>query len=136
MSLQSSKRVIPQGISEQYNFERTVSSKHREYIREFVLRGYITTDNYEDSLIIDCRLFEKKLFEIKNKHAANALLFKILACTDPNFGWTEIKSETSLAAASKTYEWDTEPWCYIKIQVKSSVAGTPALVDALIGCQN
>ena len=134
--MQSKKSIFPIAISEEANFERLVSTKNREYIREFVLRDYITTNDYVDSLIIDCRLFEKKIFELKNKHAANALKFKILACTDPKFGWTEIKTETALAAATPTYEWDTEPWAYVKIQVKSSVADTPAKVDALIACQN
>lgn len=134
--MQSSKRISPIPISEQNNFERLVSTKNREYIREFVLRDFITTNDYVDSFPIDCRLFEKKIFEIKNKHAANALKFKILACTDPNFGWTEIKTETSLAAATPTYEWDTEPWAFVKIQVKSAVADTPAKVDAMIACLN
>jgi hypothetical protein len=134
--MQSSKRITPIPISEQNNFERLVSTKNREYIREFVFRDYITTNDYVDSLPIDCRLFEKKIFEIKNKDPTNALKFKILACTDPNFGWTEIKTETSLAAATPTYEWDTEPWAYVKIQVKSAVADTPAKVDAMIACLN
>lgn len=133
--MQSRKSISAMPISEQNNFERVVSTKNREYIREFVLRDYITTNDYVDSLVIDCRLFEKKIFEIKNKHATNALKFKILACTDPLFGWTELKGETALAAATPTYEWDTEPWAYVKIQVKSSVADTPAKVDALIACQ-
>ena len=133
---QSNRRIVPTTISEQKNFERLVSTKRREYIREFVFRDQITTNSYDDSLPVDCRLFERKIFEIKNKHDTNALKFKILACTDPNFGWTEIKAETVLAAASATYEWDTEPWAYVKIQVKSSVADTPAKVDALIACQN
>jgi hypothetical protein len=132
----SNKRTIPVSIPEQYNFEHIATSKHRAYLREYVFRNQITTNSYEDSLIVDCRLFEKKLFEILNKDSANALLFKILACTDPNLGWTEIKSETSLAAGAKTYEWDTEPWAYVKIQVKSAVADTPAKVDAIIACQS
>jgi len=134
--MQSSKRITPIPISEQANFERLVSTKNREYIREFVFRDYITTNDYVDSLPVDCRLFEKKIFEIKNKDPTNALTFKILACTDPNFGWTEIKTATSLAAATPTYEWDTEPWAYVKIQVKSAVADTPAKVDAMIACLN
>jgi len=101
-----------------------------------VLDDYITTDNYVDSLPIDCRLFGTKIFEIKNKDATNAIKFKILACTDPVFGWTEIKGETSLAAGLKTYEWDTEPWAYVKIQVCSAVSATPAKVDAMIACLN
>jgi hypothetical protein len=134
--MQSSKRITPIPISEQNNFERLVSTKNREYIREFVFRDYITTNDYVDSLPIDCRLFEKKIFEIKNKDPTNALKFKILACTDPQFGWTDIKTETSLAAATPTYEWDTEPWAFVKIQVKSAVADTPAKVDAMIACLN
>jgi len=132
----SNQRTIPVSIPEQYNFEHIATSKHRAYLREYVFRDQITTNSYEDSLIIDCRLFEKKIFEIKNKDPTNALKFKILACTDPNFGWTEIKGETSLAAATATYEWDTEPWAYVKIQVKSAVDDTPAKVDALIACQS
>ena len=133
---QSNQNIHPQTISDQFNTERVVSSKNREYIRARVLKGQITTNSYVDSLVIDCRLFETKLFHIKNKAAANGLKFKILACVDPVFGWAEIKAETTLAAASMTYEWDSEPWTYVKIQVKSAVDGSAATVDAWIAIKN
>lgn len=131
---QTRKKVIPQTVGDLYNFERIVSSKGAEYIRYRVFENYITRNNYEDSLILDCRLLERKLFHIKNK-GENAILFKILACVDPAFGWEVLKDETTLAAGNSTYEWDTEPWAYVKIQVKSATADTPSTVDAYIVAQ-
>ena len=132
---QSRKRVIPQYMGDLVNFERLTSSKDKEFIRYRVLENHITSDSYEDSLILDCRLLERKLFHIKNKHASNAIHYKILGCTDPNFGWEELKAETSLAGDSTTYEWDTEPWAYVKIQVKSATSGASGIVDAYIVAQ-
>jgi len=129
------KKIIPVSIPEQYNFEHVASGKKRAYIRHWVFRDHITSNDYEDSLIVDCRLFDKKIFVIKNKHSTNDLHYKILACIDPAFGWETLKDQTTLSANSQTYEWCTEPWTYVKIQVKSAVTDAPALCDAIIACQ-
>lgn len=128
------KRVIPQSLGENYNFEHVTSSKSRGFIRHRVLENHITSNSYEDSLILDVRLFERKLFHIKNK-GANNILFKILACIDPSF-WETIKDETTLNAGTSTYEWLSAPWAFVKIQVKSATADTPSIVDAYIAAQN
>lgn len=102
--------------------------------RKKVLDAEVTTNSYVDSLIVDCRQFERKIFHIKNEHATNGLKYKILACVSPEV-WEELKAETTLAAATSTYEWDTEPWPFVKFQVKSAVDDTPAKATAWISGQ-
>jgi hypothetical protein len=119
-------------IGEQYTEENIKSNKGKIWKR---VRAYEqdhpTTDNYEDSQILDTRLLKDKVFHIKNTHAANALKYKILACIDPNL-WTEIVVEAPLAAGVEAKTISTEAWAYYKFQVKSSVAVTPATVRAFM----
>lgn len=129
---QKARHTIATKIGDQYTQERITSTKKREYIKHRVLKNHITSDNYEDSDIVDVRLFKSVIYEIINKHASNAIHYKILACIEPD-SWHEIKSETQLNADSKTYEWSEAPWCYVKIQVKSASAGSSGKVDAYIG---
>jgi len=131
---QSRKQVVPTRLTYN-NFERVVSTKNREFFKERVLTEFITKDGYEDSLIVDCRLMDKKLFEIRNMAAVNGLHYKVLACVEDD-AWHEIKVETAVAAGGKAYEWATEPWAYVKIQVKSQLAGNAAMTTAFIVCQS
>lgn len=132
---QKARYPIPTKISDQYTQERLTSSKEREYIKARVFKDFLTSDDYKDSILFDCRLLEKKIFNLKNKAAANVAQFKILGCIEPDL-WEEIKTETDLAAGASTYEWDTEPWAFVKIQVKSKLADTPAKITAYIGGQS
>lgn len=112
--------------------ENIKSHKGIMFKRQRVFDGYITTDNYENSLICDARLLNDKLIHICNNHATNAAKVKILGCIDPS-DWREILVETVLAAATKLAEQTTSlPYAYIKVQAKSSVGATPAKITALI----
>jgi hypothetical protein len=112
--------------------ENIKSHKGIMFKRQRVFDGYITTDNYEDSLIFDARLLKDKLIHIRNDHATNAAKVKILGCIDPS-DWREILVETAIPAASKLAEQTNSlPYAYIKVQAKSSVAATPAKITALI----
>jgi hypothetical protein len=123
-------RTSALSISEQYTEENIKSNKGKIWKRQ---RAYPldqpTTNDYVDSEILDARLLKDKIFHIKNTHATNALKYKILACIDPNL-WTEIQTETTLAAGSEAIETSSLPWAYYKFQVKSSVDDTPAKVRA------
>ena len=132
---QKARYVIPTKIGDQYTQERLTSTKKREYIKARVFKDFITSNGYKDSIIFDARLLKDVLFHLKNLDAANTLSFKILACGEPDV-WEVIKAETDLAAATSTYETSTEPWAFVKIQVKSKVAGTPAKITAYIGGQH
>ena len=128
---QRARHVIPTYISPQYTEERVHSTKRREYVKARVFNKTTTTNNYRDSIIFDARLFKSIIFEIRNEHNSNALHFKILACIEPD-EWHELKSETTLNAKSKTYETLTDAWAYLKIQIKSAVADSPAICTAYI----
>jgi len=128
---QRARYVIPTKIGEQYTEERVYSTKRREYIKARLFNKHRTSDNYEDSIIFDMRLFNQVIFEIKNEHSSNALKYKILACIEPD-SWHEIKPETTLNANSKTYETLSEPWAYAKIQVKSATSGNSAICTVYV----
>lgn len=87
------------------------------------------TDAYMDSKIFDARFYAHKLFNLINRHASNVLLYKVLACIDPN-KWEELQGETSLAAASSIALSNNDRWAYYKIQVKNAVALSAATVEA------
>jgi hypothetical protein len=118
-------------IEERNTEENLKTTRGMAYHRKRALKDYTTTDNYFDSLIMDGRLFKNKLFHIINTHAANALKYKILACVDPS-QWHELLAETILAAATSGFQVDDGAWSFYKIQVKSSVAVTPATVTAFM----
>jgi len=123
-------RTTALSISQQYTEENIRSNKGKIWkrVRAYPL-DHPTTDTYEDSEILDARLLKDKVFHIKNTDSANSLLYKILACIDPNL-WTEIQTETTLAAGSEAIETSSLPWAYYKFQVKSATAGSAAKVRA------
>lgn len=128
---QKTRHAIPTKIREQCNLERITSSKEREFIKIRVFHNQTTSNDYVNSTIVDVRLFKDYLFRLINKDA-NGLKYKILACLEPD-DWQEIKAETELAGNTKTYEWGSETWAYVKIQVKSSIADTPTTCEAYVG---
>jgi len=134
---QRAHRPIPISIQEQYTEENIKSTKHILWKRQRVFDHKITTNNYEDSLIFDARLYARKLIQIINHHASNALSYIVMACIDPKH-WETIKTASTLNGGS-TVTLDhnditnlNSPWAYIKIQIKSNVADTPAECTAFI----
>lgn len=89
----------------------------------------IVSDDYVDSKIFDARFYANKLFQLINRHAANALLYKVLACINPN-KWEEIQGETTLLAATSVTLSSSDRWAYYKLQVKNAVALSAATVEA------
>lgn len=95
-----------------------------KYRRQRVFEREITTATYVDSNVFDKRLFKKALFDIAEIGGLQSIYYKILACIDPD-DWFEILGETALALSSHAAHTVTDPWAYVKIQVKSnSGAGT------------
>ena len=103
------------------------------YRRQRVFNNYLTTDNYEDSLIFDARLLKNKVIHVRNDHSANAVKVKILSCIDTS-DWREFLAETVVNASSKLAEQTTIlPFAFLKVQAKSSVGGNAGNVTAYIG---
>ena len=107
----------------QYTEENIKSSKHILWKRQRVFNNQLTTDNYQDSLIFDARLFKNKLIQIINEHPSNAIKYTVMACIDPKH-WETIKTASTLNGGS-TVTLDhnnitnlNSPWAYIKIQIK------------------
>jgi len=128
--------TIPLSISEQYTEENIKSHKEKIWkrVRAYPL-DHPTTDSYQDSEILDARLLKNKVIYIKNTHNTNGLLYKVLACIDPQV-WTEIKTETTLAATNDATITSSDPWAYYKIQVKSATSGNAANVRAFMSGQS
>ncbi len=129
---QRAHRSIPISIGEQYTEENIKSTKHILWKRQRVFDKQLTTDSYQDSLIFDARLYKRKLFQIINKHASNSILYKILGCIDPNDTWETLQAETTLTAGNSATHSLTDPWAYVKIQIKSASAGNAGKVTAYI----
>lgn len=122
--------ALPIGV--QYTEENIKSNKGKLWkrVRAYPL-DHPTTDNYEDSEILDARLLRDKVFHIKNTHAANSITYKLLACIDPSL-WTEIVPAAPLAASAEAITTSTAVWAYYKLQVKSTVAATAGKVRAFM----
>jgi hypothetical protein len=112
-------RTIPLDIRPDKTEENLRSSKGIVFKRARVLDKESTTAAYVDSLIFDKRLLARVLITIKEVGGAESAYFKILGCIDPS-DWHELQGETSLAAAGHTAYAVSDPYAYLKIQVKSN----------------
>jgi hypothetical protein len=115
---------------EDKNTEENIRSRHNQgFKRVKAFQDYITTDSYVDSLILDARLFNRKVFSLKNKHPSNALKWNLLACIDPR-NWHILVADSVLNNATSTYTKDSDGWAFYKLQVKANSSGNQALIDA------
>lgn len=107
--------------------ERVHSSRTRTAYKRVRLypENYTTSDDYEDSRPVDVRLYGKVLLTLTNIDAANSLTYTILGCIDPR-DWQTLKAATALAAAAQNFEYISESWAFVKVQVKSTGAGSAA----------
>jgi hypothetical protein len=110
--------------------ERIKTTKPTLYKRARVFTSKPLSDNWEDSLIFDARLYKHKIIHIINE-SGNSLDYQILACVDPNH-WHTLLPSVSLAGNSDTYETSSEPWAYYKIRAKNTTAGQTAKITAYI----
>lgn len=116
--------------------ENVKSSKNILFKRARICKSQATTDAYVDSeLIFDCRLLSRVLINVQNKHSANGLTFKVLSCIDPENWETLDESGTTefdvAVGATKVLDFTTS-WAWLKLQVKSTVAGNAAICNALV----
>ncbi len=139
---QRNKTEVEIKLNPRFDTEEISKSGHNLFKRRRVLDKFTTSDDYQDSKIFDARFYKEKIVTIKNTHAANGAKHKVLGCIDPSI-WHELVAEATLAAgASITLDSSIagseqlgKPYAFIKIQVASNVAATPATIDAFIAGQ-
>ena len=97
--------------------------------RIVVIEQDFTTTNSFASVKSDyffVKAYRSKIIEVINEDDANDLDLKILVSNDKT-NWKTKVSSTTLAAGSEPYVAVlTEPWLYIDVQVKSTVADQQA----------
>lgn len=107
--------------------EKITSSKNRESKRQILWDDTVTT-TYQDSDIVDMRLFSKLIIQIINLSTSINVLYTVYGCLDPNFKWETIKAESTIIANASgnasAVETLTDSWAFFKVQVKSA-SGTP-----------
>lgn len=93
--------------------------------------NYTTTNDYVDIAKIDSEGKTRVVYTIYNAHAANGITWKVLASVDDTT-YVEVEAEATLAAvtaASWIASATETSYRYFKVQVKSTVAGTPGTVQ-------
>lgn len=129
-------------LEPKFDTEEVSKSGHTLYKKRRAFDKKTTSNAYEDSKIFDARFYKEKIVSIKNIHASNVAKYKVLGCIDPT-QWHELVAEATLnAGASITLDSTVtgaeklgKPYAFIKIQVASNVADTPATIDAFIAGQ-
>jgi len=106
-------------------------SKGTGYKTKKVFDNFLTSDNYEDSLIFDMRFFSKVLIHIKEIGGTKAIKYKVLACLDPSI-WEALKSDVVVSASGSAVETLSDAWNWVKIQVASNVSGQAGKINAFI----
>lgn len=90
-------------------------------------KGFLLTEG-NDYVVVPDKDTEKPYFFVKGYKSKiiqlvcteENLLYKIDASLDLE-SWHQIKAEDTLNADAITYETNTEPWNYIKVQIKPKV---------------
>jgi hypothetical protein len=127
-------------LSPKFDTEEIRLSAQNIFKRRRVLDNFTTENAYQDSKVFDARFLTEKIIHMKNKHASNVAKYKVLACINPTI-WETIKAEATLAGNTSILLDSGDlaelgkPIAFIKIQVASNVADTPATIDAFISGQ-
>jgi hypothetical protein len=102
-----------------------------------------TQDAYADATatIIPAQDMDKGIITILSKHATNAIKYKIRGSikfgaavpADADKNWFTLVAETIVGAdqAEPKHEAWSEPWAWIRVDVKASVGGSQGTVDVL-----
>lgn len=88
-----------------------------------------TTDDWQYSEVIDIRVVNSVILQIINRHATNTLKYQVLGCINPP-DWEPLQPEQTLSTTEKIKgETLTDPYAFVKVGVKSAVAGSAAIAD-------
>lgn len=86
-----------------------------------------TYDDYIDALDLDLRGLGNTTIIIKNTHASNSLMYKVLVRVEyDGIDYTEIPETTLAAGADPNREIIQRAYARARLQIKSATAGTPA----------
>ena len=110
-------------LDPKFDTEEISKSGHNLYKRRRLFpKNHKVGTTYEDSKIYDARFIKEKIFTLKNLDDTNNLLYKILACIDPE-DWHEICAETTITPTDiRKFEFDDGCWSFYKVQCKSSAS--------------
>ena len=98
----------------------------------YLFRDYVTTNNFVDSGIIESRGYRTKNIQTYNEQEFLNLHWRLLGSHNAK-NWQIIynPSET-LQTGNSAYTIISEPWNFIKAQVKSASTDKPAKVNVYI----
>ena len=98
----------------------------------YLFTDYETTNEFEDSGIMESRGYSQKLLQVYNKQSSNRMAWQVLGSHNTK-DWPVIHAPSeSLAPAEGTHIAIPEPWNYLKVQAKSSKPGRSTRLDAYI----
>jgi hypothetical protein len=101
----------------------------------YLFKDYQTTDTFEDSAIMESRGFNHKNIQIFNRHETASLEWRVLASHNANDWQTIFIPPSSLAPGQASYASISEPWNFIKTQVKSTIPDQSSKADVYIALQ-
>lgn len=120
----------PPSMPEAFDYHGAFKSKGIGYGTKQVFKNHLTSNEYENSLVFDMRLFSRVLIHIRELNV-NAVKYNVLACVDPS-QWETVKADQAILKAKTALEPITEAYNWVKIQVASNVADTHGKVNAFI----
>ena len=128
---QTRKTEIASKLLDQYDTESSKKSGHNLYKRRRLFpKNHKVGTTYEGSKIFDARFYKEKIFTLKNHDDTNNLLYKILACIDPE-DWHPICTETPITPTDKrAFEFDDGCWAFYQVWAKSSAGSVGLTVFA------
>ena len=97
----------------------------------FSIADFTTTDNYEPAFIFDTSKHPSFALQLINKHATNALTYKIETTFD-GINFSEIKADTDITSETNTIFEDESIGTKTIVYVKSKVSSTPATFNLFL----
>ena len=101
----------------------------------YLFRDYVTTDTYADSDVIESRGFARNNVQVYNKDASAGVEWRLLGSHNAE-DWQVIHTPSGhVAGGEGSHVLVTAPWNFIKAQIKSAAAGSPAKVAVFVGAR-
>lgn len=98
----------------------------------YLMKDYPTADSYVDSDTMESRGYIHKNIQIHNVHAQASLAWRVLASHDASAWQIIYTPQSHLGAGSHDYTIVSNPWSFLKVQVKSASPGKPARAEIFI----
>jgi len=122
----------PASMPQHYDTHEAWKSKGIGYKTKILFQNAVTTDTYTDneSPVFDMRLFSRAVVHLKELNV-NAVTYNILVCIDPS-QWETLYTDQALAKNGTAKQTITDPWNWVKVQVKTAVSPNAGKVNAFI----